>query len=118
MSEKITIPLLNNNNYSTWKVRMQMLLIRDDYWFVIEEPTPDLVPNSWKRENQKALETIVLFLSDNQMHLVKDVTTAKVWLKLKAYHESETMTSRVFLLKRICNLNMTEGQEISNICSS
>lgn len=113
MSEKVSFPLLNNSNYSTWKVRMQMLLIRDDYWFAIDEPKPEPVSTSWKQANQKALATIVLGLSDNQMQLVKNVTSAKdAWVKLKAHHESATMTSRVSLLKRICNLNMTEDQEM------
>lgn len=90
-----------------------MLLMRDDWWFAIEEPRPDPATSSWKKGNQKALATIVLFLSDNQMHLVKDVTTAKdAWMKLKSFHEKATMTSRVSLLKRICNMNMTEGQEM------
>lgn len=92
---------------------MQALLMREDFWFVIEDPQPDPITSNWKRGNQKALATIVLFLSDNQMNLVKNVATAKdAWIQLKEYHEKATMTSRVSLLKRICSMNMTEGQEM------
>lgn len=87
-----------------------MLLIRDDYWFAVEETEPEPTTAAWKKANQKALATIVLFLEDSQMHLVKGATTAQdAWTKLKAYHEKATMTSRVSLLKRICNLNLVEG---------
>lgn len=109
MAEKVLLPPLNNSNYSCWKMRMQMLLIRDDYWFVVEKPKPEPVTPAWTKANQKALATIVLFIDDSQMNLVKDVSTARdAWLKLKNYHEKSSMTSRVSLLKRICNLNLIE----------
>lgn len=111
MAEKISFPLLNNGNYSTWKVRMEMLLTRDDYWFAVEDPKPEPVTSDWRKANQKALATIVLFLEDSQMNLVKGVTTARdAWTKLKSYHEKASMTSRVSLLKRICSLNLVEGR--------
>lgn len=110
MAEKISFPLLNNGNYSTWKVRMEMLLTRDDYWFAVEDPKPEPATSAWKKANQKALATIVLFIEDSQMNLVKGAATARdAWLKLKAYHEKASMTSRVSLLKRICSLNLSEG---------
>lgn len=109
MAEKISFPLLNNGNYSTWKVRMEMLLTRDDYWFEVEDPKPEPATSAWKKANQKALATIVLFIEDSQMNLVKGAATARdAWLKLKAYHEKASMTSRVSLLKRICSLNLSE----------
>lgn len=110
MAEKFVLPRLNNENYQTWKMRVEMMLKRDELWTVISEAKPIPVTPAWKTANMKALATIVLLLDDNQLSLVKDVDEASVaWQQLKDYHMKTTTTSRVSILKKICSLNMSDG---------
>lgn len=111
MAEKqVLFPRLNNQNYSTWQLRMEMMLKRDELWFVVSDERPTPVTSAWTTADQKALANIVLFCEDSQLNLIKSVKTAKgAWATLKKFHSKATMTSRVSLLRRICSLNMPEG---------
>ncbi|EDM69369.1 hypothetical protein RAZWK3B_08266 [Roseobacter sp. AzwK-3b] len=35
---KFSFARLNNQNYQDWKFRMEMLMIREELWYVIDEP--------------------------------------------------------------------------------
>lgn len=105
MSEKYIMPRLGNDNYQTWKLRMTMLLKREELWHTIGDAKPEPVTAVWTNQDQKALATIVLFLEDGQLSLVKDAVCAKgAWDQLRDYHEKATTTSRVSLLKKVCSL--------------
>lgn len=113
MAEKFLFHRLNHQNYQTWKTRMEMLLKREELWFVVQDQKPEPVTPEWSRADQKCAATIVLYIEDSQLHLVKDVATAKdAWNRIKDYHGRTTMTSRVALLKRICSLNLAEGGDM------
>lgn len=79
---------------------MEMLLKREDLWFVVVDAKPNPLTDAWKKADQKCVATIVLYVEDNQLNLVNNATEAQaVWNALKTYHEKATMTSRVSLLK-------------------
>lgn len=115
MAEKLLFPRLNNLNYNTWKTRMEMLLKREEMWSTVSGNPPAAgataaQKEAWNKADEKALATIVLFVEDGQLNLVKDAkSSSDAWNQLKNYHEKKTMTSRVSLLRRICSLNMAEG---------
>lgn len=118
MAEKLLFARLNNLNYLTWKTRMEMLLKREELWSIVSNDPPAAGAttaqiDAWKRADEKALATIVLFVEDGQLNLVKNAATSRdAWNQLKNYHEKKTMTSRVSLLRRICSLNMAEGGDM------
>lgn len=113
MAEKYMFPRLSNQNYSVWKTRMEMLLKREDLWHVISEAPPVPVTAVWEKSDQKCHATIVLYVEDSQLNMVKNATSAKdVWTLLKSYHEKTSLTSRVSLLKKLCGLNMAEGADV------
>lgn len=65
------IKLLNENNYDTWKLQMQVVLIKADLWKYINGtlPKPEsdeyerIDIKSWKRNDQKARSEIILPIS-------------------------------------------------------
>lgn len=110
MSEKYIMPRLGNDNYQTWKLRMTMMLKREELWHTVGDAQPQPVTAAWTNQDQKALATIVLFVDDGQLSLVKDAVCAKdAWEQLRDYHEKATTTSRVALLKKVCSLDMSDG---------
>lgn len=110
---KLSFAKLNNQNWQSWKFRMEMLLMREELWYVITTAKPATLTEQWKKDEQKARATIGLCVEDSQFSLVKGAKDAKeFWEQLRTYHEKSTMTSRVSLLKKLCSLNLCEGGDM------
>lgn len=114
MAEKqVLFPRLNIQNYSTWQLRMEMLLKRNELWFAVHDAKPQPVTPAWTTADQKALATIVLLCEDSQLNLIKNTASASdAWAELKKFHSKLSLTSRVSLLRRICSLHMPEGGNV------
>lgn len=118
---KVSIVKLNNSNYSNWKYKMELLLIKEGLWKVIKETAPapsttlTTVSNQkdiddWNVNDDKARAFIGLSVEDDQIaHIRKAKTAAEAWTNLKQYHEKGTLSNKVHLMRRICSLRMDEG---------
>lgn len=119
---RFPFPKLNNHNFQTWKFKMEMMLVRDELWYVISEdkPTAATVAGAagasaatiaqWNKDDRKALATICLCLDDGQSSLVRGAKSAKdVWTALKKYHDK---TSDVYLLKKLTKLELTDDGDM------
>lgn len=118
---KTTIAELNNENYFTWKFRVELLLIKDDVWHVIEKPAPVLSPDrsnqstvdAWKKCDDKARSTIGLLVEDNQLNHLRNKATAKLlWDALKGHHERSTLSNKVILMRKICCAKLEEDGDM------
>lgn len=112
---KFAIPKLNGHNWQTWKVKLEMLLCREDIWYVVTEEIPDEADRNaiWKSADRKAKATIVLLLEDSQLAIVKNSVHARdAYEALKSYHQKTTRSVRVSLLKRLCSFNLAEGGNV------
>lgn len=108
---KLRFPKLNGTNWSTWKVRIENLLQREDLWDVVENSSKpkETSDDDWKTNNRHAKANIILAIEDNQLPLVKNQETAHdVFNALKKYHEKNTRSVKVSLLKKLCALNLDE----------
>src|ERR1043165_4383060 len=109
------IAKVNNQNYQTWKFKMELLLTKEDLWETIVKEAPDPVTTEWQTKDGKARAIIGLQVEDNQLHLVRKQTTAKeTWQTLQKYHEKATLSSKVNLLKNLCGLKLTEHGDMEN----
>ena len=103
------ITKLNNHNYQTWKFKIELLLTKEDLWDTISEDSPNPTNTAWQLKDRKARATIGLLVEDNQLNLIRKLTTAKeTWDALKKYHEKSTLSNKVNLLKKLCGLKLTE----------
>lgn len=112
---KFTIPKLSGMNWQTWKIRLEMLLSREDLWHVIAEDIPEEEGRNeaWKSANRKARATLVLLLEDSQLPLVKNCVYARdAFNALKAYHQKTSRSVRVSLLKKLCSTNLPEHGDL------
>lgn len=118
MSEaKFSIAKLNGSNWQTWKVRVEMLLSRDDLWNIVENALPEEANRTeeWKKNDRKAKATIILLLEDSQLSLVENCVFARdTFNALKSYHQKTTRSVRVSLLKKLCASNLVENGNIEN----
>lgn len=95
---------------------MEMMLVRDELWYVIDEteqvPTAAAALAQWNKDDRKARATICLCLEDAQLSLVRAANTAKdVWTALKKYHDK---TSDVYLLKKLTKLELTDDGDMED----
>src|SRR6218665_1916915 len=103
---------LNNQNYQTWKFKMEILLIKEDLWETVTKEIRDPMTAEWQTKDAKARAIVGLQVADNQLHLIRKQITAKgSWQTLKKYHKK---ASKVNLLKRLCGLKLTERGDMEN----
>src|SRR4051794_21283689 len=99
-SSNITIEKLDGNNFHTWKLKMKMILIREDLWEIVNGETESPASSSgkekestattktWQKSDQKALATIFLAIADSQLTHIEDCMTSKeAWDKLQNTYE-------------------------------
>lgn len=113
-ASKYALVKLNNNNYQAWQFSVKMLLIREDLWdYVSPGVSPDPVTDLWRKGDQKAIATIALLVEDNQHFLIQNTITAKsTWEALQKYHSKATLTSKISLLKKVCNKQYKNGDDM------
>ena len=105
----VRITKLNNQNYQTWKFKVELLLTKEDLWDTISKDPPEPLTDAWRSKDCKARATIGLLLEDNQLHHVRKESTAKsTWTALQKYHEKSTLSNKVSLLKKLCGLKLTD----------
>ncbi|KAK0183887.1 hypothetical protein F5146DRAFT_1077698, partial [Armillaria mellea] len=86
--------LLNEENYFTWKYRMEMHLIRKDLWGIVSGietcPTSGVRTQLvWDKCMRLPAAEIILHVSDSQLPLTqKTMDPVQMWQILKEYHES------------------------------
>jgi len=100
----LRITKLNNSNYHLWKFKVEMLLVKDDLWEVVNDDIPAEATDRWRMKDRKARAHIGLLLEDGHLHLVRKQQTDKgMWTILKNYHEKSTLSNKVNLLKKLCS---------------
>ncbi|WP_331035945.1 retrotransposon gag domain-containing protein [Lactovum miscens] len=92
---------------------MEMLLIKEDMYDVIETNPPDPLTEKWKKSDRQCRALINLYIEDNQIIHVKNETTAKAtWDKLKNIHERANLSSKLFLLRKLYSLKLQENGDM------
>lgn len=113
---KINFDRLNDFNWATWRFRMELLLMKDDLWSVVNDVKPDAasVTSAWARKDEKARAMIGLALEDCQLSHIMDAASANdMWEKLKGYHERGSLSNKIHVLRRLCSMQLTEGGNMS-----
>ena len=88
---------------------MELLLVKENLWTMVTDVVPAERNNDWTERNNKAKAIIGLSLEDNQLQHVRKLETAKgYWDALKQIHEKSSLSGKVSLLRRLCQLKMQE----------
>lgn len=105
------IEKLNQDNYYNWKFKIRMYLIKEDLWSVIEGETEQ--SESWNKKDKEAFAVISLCVDDSQLIHIRNEKTAKAaWKKLQSQHERMTLSSKVYLMRKICGMRLSEGENM------
>lgn len=76
----VSIEKLNDQNFTIWKFKMQLLLSREKVLKVVMEPAPTAPDASWSANDEKARALIGLALDDSQLiHVMQTNTSNEMW---------------------------------------
>lgn len=124
--ERLGIPKLNNQNYGSWKFTVELLLVREDLWKYVNPGNPPVAiaaaggiagnaaeVAAWGAGDQRARATIGLLVEETQHALIRNTTTAKeAWESLQKHHEKVTLSAKVGIFYRLCDMRYTDGEDI------
>jgi hypothetical protein len=122
------IDKLNSDNYSIWCFKVKALMQEKEVWDVIEGEKPEDPQNTestedpeksaemvakvaeWKKKDQKALNTIILTVSNSQIIFIKNETTAKgAWKALEQEHKKSGVGSKTRVFKKMFHTTLQKG---------
>jgi hypothetical protein len=115
MSEdgKFRVKKFNGKNYQLWKMQMEDYLYQKDIFLAFErvEKKPNTMKDEeWEILHRKALGMIRLSLAASvAFNISKEKTTKDLMDMLAKLYEKPSVSNKVFLMKRLFNMKMSEG---------
>jgi hypothetical protein len=113
-------PLLRGpENYSSWKTKMEMVLIRERLWGIvcerrIKSESDIKVQADFDDDAERATATIFLHLDDNTERYVRDIRDpVLVWKKLQEVCQSTGYAARYNLWRKLFTLKFETEKGIS-----
>ncbi|KAG8147581.1 hypothetical protein E2320_000220, partial [Naja naja] len=86
MGGGLLVSRLNETNYLSWNVKMEMYLRREELWTIVTNPLA-VLDDGDQRKNEKALASIILALEDSQLIHVRGLQSAKeFWEALRSVY--------------------------------
>ncbi len=117
MAEDGAMIKLTESNYSMWKSRMVDYINVKDLYDPIEgdgAKPKDLDEKVWTKMKNKTLGTIRQWIDASLYNHVKNETDPLVlWRKLEGMYEATNAQGKVFMIRRLMNLKLSEGQSVS-----
>lgn len=118
------IETLSKDNYDTWKLQMQALLVKNDAWAYVNgdltepvistyDPSTEDAAKKWKANDAKALSDIILSIRPSELKQVKGCKTSKeAWLKLEKVYQSKGPARKATLIKQLMLQRMEKGGDV------
>lgn len=118
------IETLSKDNYDTWVLQMQAILIKADNWdyvsgeikrpgLVAGDAQSELALKQWNTADGKAKSDLILAISPSELKQIKNCETSKeIWDKLEGIYRSKGPARKATLLKQLTVHKMEETQDI------
>lgn len=124
MSASFKIDPLKKDNWETWKLQMEAILIKNDAWEYVSGTLkkPSLIPDNdesikeikaWEIKDSKARSDLILSIDPTELKQIKYcLSSHEVWKKLETIHQSSGPAKKAFLLKKLMLSKMKDGENI------
>lgn len=105
MTSIMKIEPLNAENYDTWKLQMEAILVKNDTWSYVDgtkvkPETGDTEIALWKNKDAKAKADIILSISTSELNIIRGCETSREdWLKIESTFQSKGPARKATLLK-------------------
>ncbi|KAK2972659.1 hypothetical protein RJ640_003432 [Escallonia rubra] len=108
------IEKFNGMNFQWWKMQVEDYLYQKDMYLSLVGEKPEAMnANEWVILDRKALATVRLSLAPQvAFNISKEKTTAAVMQALEKLYEKPSASNKVFLMKRLFNMRMSENGSV------
>lgn len=115
-SSKVGIEKFDGSDFGFWKMQIEDYLYQKDLRKPLTEVKPDsMTEEQWKIKDRQALGMIQLTLTKNvAFNIVKENTTAGLMKALSNLYEKPSAMNKVYLMRRLFNLQMPESGSVAN----
>lgn len=110
---------LTKNNYDTWKLQAEAILIKSNLWRYVngEEKCPDDSKEderkAWLKDDLTAKSDLVLIISPDELRNIKNCKTSKdVWETLSNLFASKGPARKATLLKKLILSKMSDNDNV------
>jgi hypothetical protein len=115
---KFRVEKLNDQNYQLWKMHMEDYLYQKDLFLPlgrVAKKSTTMKDEKWEILDRKALGTIRLSLAASvAFNISKEKTTKDLMDTLDKLYEKPSVPNKVFLMKRLFNMKMSEGGSVAD----
>lgn len=115
---KFRVEKFNNQNFQLWKMQMEDYLYQKYLYFPLngkENKLASMKDEEWDILDRKALGTIQLCLAmPVAFNISSEMTMEDLMKKLSSLYEKPSASNKVFVMKRLFNMNMSEGGSITD----
>ena len=107
----VGVDLLVGKNYPTWKVQMQMVLMKMGVWRIVDgtevAPNDDVGLRKFNERKDKALATIVLGVKTNLLYLLGEPKDpGQVWTLLANQFQKKSWANKLTLRRKLNGLKL------------
>ena len=115
---KFRVKKFNGQNFPLWKMQMEDYLYQKYLYLPssgkIKKPTA-MTDTEWEILNRKAFRTVRLCLAVSiSFNTSKETTTKGLIKALEKLYEKPLASNKVFLMKRLFNMKMSEGGSVAD----
>jgi len=94
---------------------MLLFLIREGTWKCIDEARPEEPDAEWVSKDEKALTTLSLSVSDDQIiHICKCESASEMREELQKGHERANLSSKLYLMRKLYQTKLCPVQNMSD----
>jgi hypothetical protein len=115
---KFRVEKFNGQNYQLWKMQMEDYLYQKDLFLPlggVAKKLTTMKDEEWEILDKKALGTICLILvASVAFNISKEKKTKDLMDMLAKLYEKTSLSNKVFLMKRLFNMKMSEGGSIAD----
>ncbi|KAK8919454.1 hypothetical protein KSP39_PZI021448 [Platanthera zijinensis] len=113
---KVKIDKFDGKNFGFWKMQMKDYLYQRDLYLPLggkKDKPKDMNDKKWEVLDRKALGAIILTLSSSvAFNISKEKTTKDVMAALMRMYAKPSASNKVFLMRRLLNVQKTEGKSM------
>ena len=115
---KFRVEKVNSQNFPLWKMQMEDYLYQKDLYLPLSRKTKKptaMTDAEWEILDRKALETVRLCLAALvAFNISKETTTEGLIRALVKLYEKPSALNKVFLMKHLFNMKMSEGGSVAD----
>ena len=107
--DKIQIEKFDQNNFSLWKIKMKVVLRKNNCLAAIGEKFMEITDDKWNEIDGNAISDLHLALANGVLSsVVEKNTVKKIWDTLIKLYEVKSLHNKIFLNKKLYTLRMAE----------